>query len=58
MNTLDFFVYLHALSLIPEMSILSPGDANEASELLKLTPDWPGSIYIRLAKYGKPNIWT
>ena len=44
------------MSLIPEMSVLSPGDANEASELLKLTPDWPGSIYIRLAKYGKPNI--
>jgi transketolase len=44
------------MRLIPEMSVLAPGDANEASELLKLTPDWPDSIYIRLAKYGKPSI--
>jgi transketolase len=46
------------MRLIPKMSILSPGDANEASELLKLTPDWPGSLYIRLAKYGNPDINT
>jgi len=40
---------------IPNMTVLVPSDANEMRYLMPQTVDWPESIYIRLAKYGKPK---
>ena len=41
---------------IPNMTVIVPCDADEVSRLMPHTLDWPGSIYIRMAKYGKPIV--
>jgi transketolase len=41
---------------IPRMTILAPADASEMSRLMPLTVDYPGPIYIRLAKGGDPIV--
>lgn len=41
---------------IPNMTVIVPCDADEADRLMPQTLDWPGSIYIRMAKYGKPIV--
>lgn len=41
---------------IPGMTVIAPCDANEVSRIMPLILDWPSSVYLRLAKYGKPII--
>lgn len=41
---------------LPNMTILAPSDAQEMANLMPLTLDWPGPIYIRLAKGGDPVV--
>ena len=41
---------------IPNMTVIVPCDADEVTRLMPHTLDWPGSIYIRMAKYGKPIV--
>jgi len=41
---------------IPDMTVISPCDADEMTRLMPLTLTWPGTIYIRCAKYGKPIV--
>jgi transketolase len=37
---------------LPNMTVVCPADADEATRLMEQTLDWPGPIYIRLAKGG------
>ena len=41
---------------IPNMTVIVPCDADEVTRLMPQTLIWPGSIYIRMAKYGKPIV--
>src|SRR5215472_4429142 len=41
---------------LPRMTILVPADANEMRRMMPLTVDYPGPIYIRLAKGGDPIV--
>lgn len=47
---------LAILRTIPNMTILAPADAIEMERLMPQTLDWPGPIYIRLAKGGDPIV--
>jgi len=40
------------LRAIPNMTIVAPSDAEEMKRLVPQTVDWPGPVYIRLAKGG------
>ena len=40
------------LRAIPNMTIVAPSDAEEMKRLIPQTIDWPGPLYIRLAKGG------
>ena len=44
------------LRSIPNMTILAPCDADEMERLVPQTVDWPGPVYIRLAKGGDPIV--
>src|ERR1700748_3600951 len=37
---------------LPNMTVVCPADADETTRLMERTLDWPGPIYIRLAKGG------
>src|SRR5499433_1937228 len=37
---------------LPNMTVVCPADADEAARLMEQTLDWPGPIYVRLAKGG------
>ena len=41
---------------IPNMTVVSPVDAEEMTRFMDRTLDWPGPIYIRLGKGGDPII--
>jgi transketolase len=41
---------------LPRMTILAPADANEMRQMMPLTVDHPGPIYIRVAKGGDPIV--
>jgi transketolase len=41
---------------LPGMAIVAPADADEMGRFMKRTLDWPGPIYIRLAKGGDPIV--
>ncbi len=41
---------------LPRMAILAPADAGEMRRMMPLTVDYPGPIYIRLAKGGDPIV--
>lgn len=41
---------------LPGMTVLAPVDAEEMGRLMEQTLDWPGPIYIRLAKGGDPIV--
>jgi len=41
---------------IPNMTVVVPCDAEETRRLMSATLDWPGPMYIRMAKYGKPIV--
>lgn len=43
---------------IPNMTIVAPADADEMRRLMPLTVDYPGPIYIRLAKGYDPIVTT
>lgn len=43
---------LAILRAIPNMTVIAPCDAEEMKRLMPQTVDWPGPIYIRLAKGG------
>ena len=43
---------------IPNMTIVAPADADEMKRLMPLTVDYPGPIYIRLAKGYDPIVTT
>jgi len=47
---------LTIMRAIPNMTILAPADAEEMKRLMPLTVDWPGPIYIRLAKGYDPIV--
>lgn len=47
---------LAILQAIPHMTILAPADASEMRRLMPATVDYPGPIYIRLAKGGDPVV--
>lgn len=49
----DDFAIMRAL---PNMTILAPADAQEMANLMPLTLDWPGPVYIRVAKGGDPVV--
>jgi transketolase len=42
---------------LPNMTILAPSDAEQMCAIMKQTLDWPGPIYIRLAKGGDPVVF-
>jgi transketolase len=44
------------MRVLPNMAVLAPADAREMANLMPLTLDWPGPIYIRLAKGGDPVV--
>ena len=41
---------------LPNMTIVAPADANEMERFMPLTVDYPGPIYIRLAKGYDPTV--
>ncbi len=43
---------------LPNMTVIAPADAEEMRRLMPLTLDYPGPIYIRLAKGGDPIVTT
>ena len=44
------------LRTVPNMCVVAPADAEEMKRLMPLTLDWPGPMYIRLAKGGDPVV--
>ena len=46
------------LRAVPNMTIVAPADADEMRRLMPLTVDYPGPIYIRLAKGYDPIVTT
>jgi len=50
---IDDFAIMRAL---PNMTILAPADAIEMACMMDMTLDWPGPIYIRVAKGGDPIV--
>lgn len=44
------------LRALPNMTIVAPVDAAEMSRLMDATLNWPGPIYIRVAKGGDPIV--
>ena len=49
---------LGILRPIPNMVIVAPADAEEMKRLMLQSLEWPGPIYIRLAKGGDPIVTT
>lgn len=49
---------LAILRAIPNMTIVAPADADEMRRLMPLTVDYPGPLYIRLAKGFDPIVST
>jgi transketolase len=47
---------LAILRAIPRMTIIAPADADEMRRAMALTLDYPGPIYVRVAKGGDPVV--
>jgi len=47
---------LAILRAIPHMTVVAPADAEEMRRFMSVTLDYPGPIYIRLAKGGDPIV--
>lgn len=47
---------LSILSALPHLTIVAPSDAEEMARFVPTSVDWPGPIYIRLAKGGDPIV--
>lgn len=43
---------------LPNMTVVAPSDADEMRRLMPQTVDWPGPIYVRVAKGGDPVVST
>lgn len=41
---------------LPNMTVVAPADAGEMRRFMEISLDWPGPIYIRLAKGGDPVV--
>lgn len=41
---------------IPNMTVVAPCDADEMRRLMDATLDWPGPVYVRIAKGGDPVV--
>ena len=41
---------------LPNMTVIAVADAEEMRRFMRVSPDWPGPIYIRLAKGGDPVV--
>lgn len=41
---------------LPNMTVVAPADADEMRRLMPQTVDWPGPVYIRVAKGGDPIV--
>ncbi|MBF0132991.1 MAG: transketolase [Magnetococcales bacterium] len=52
---LDDFALLRAL---PNMAVVAPSDAVQMRAFMKKTLEWPGPLYIRLAKGGDPVVFS
>ena len=44
------------LRALPGMAVVAASDADEMTRLMPLTLDWPGPMYVRLAKGGDPVV--
>ncbi len=44
------------MRVLPNMTIVAPADAEEMRRFMDISLDWPGPIYIRLAKGGDPVV--
>ena len=44
------------LRTMPNMAIVAPADADEMRRIVRASLDWPGPLYIRIAKGGDPVI--
>lgn len=47
---------LAIMRALPNMTVVAPADADEMTRFMDATLDWPGPIYIRLAKGGDPIV--
>jgi transketolase len=47
---------LGLMSLIPGMTVAAPGDGHEASQLLQQALKLPGPSYLRIGRYGEPEV--
>ncbi len=47
---------LAIMRAIPGMTVVAPCDADEMRRLLPATLDWPGPVYVRIAKGGDPIV--
>lgn len=47
---------LSIMRAVPNMTIVAPADSNEMRRLMPLTVDYPGPMYIRLAKGSDPIV--
>lgn len=47
-----------ALSALPGMAVVCPGDPAEAEVLTRASLQWPGPLYLRLGKSGEPWVHT
>ena len=45
---------LGLMSLVPDMTVVAPGDPNEVTQLLPQLLKLPGPSYLRIGKYGEP----
>lgn len=43
-------------SVLPEMTVISPGDANETAEAVMTAATTPGPVYIRVSKQPQPTL--
>lgn len=44
------------LRALPNMAVVAPADAREMARLMAASLDWPGPLYIRVAKGGDPVV--
>ena len=47
---------LAIMRTLPNITVVAPADADEMTRFMAATLDWPGPIYIRLAKGGDPIV--
>ena len=47
---------LALMRCLPGMAVVAPADAREMERLMPATVDWPGPLYVRIAKGGDPLV--